>query len=328
MYAGLSLCKFLKLLRWVTSSLYDFYVDYSPPPTHPHTHTHAHCTHGTCGVLHCLLFCDQTRPNLRISLVGYHCSIEFPCGVPLFYCCKYPTTYGVRVHTRVDAVLCGLSIVLSFVLLLPNPPWLCARKCYRDIKMSPQLRCSHTLTQLWGHPCPHNSATARAHTQTCQHRQTGSSHCSSFVYTLTFSQHLSYVLYTFGKRGPFSNWGPYCSFCYKSPVWMPKQTHTHALHMALMGNMIVFCFVTKCGQTIEFLLWGTIVPLNFLVGYHCSIVASTPQPMAYAFTRMYEAMLDSGGLRTHDYLLTSADVLTSLPQILSMIKVCVFPFDS
>ena len=57
------------------------------------------------------------------------------------------------------------------------------------------------------------------HTQrTCKHRQMGSSHCSSFVYTLTFSQHLSYVLYTFGKRGPFSNWGPYCSFCYKSPV--------------------------------------------------------------------------------------------------------------
>ena len=70
----------------------------------------------------------------------------------------------------------------------------------------------------------------RTHTHThttCKHRQTGSSHCSSFVYTLTFSQHLSYVLYTFGKRGPFSNWGPYCSFCYKSPVWMPKQTHTH-----------------------------------------------------------------------------------------------------
>ena len=37
-------------------------------------------------------------PNYRISLVGYHCSIEFPCGAPLFYCCKYPTTYGVRVH--------------------------------------------------------------------------------------------------------------------------------------------------------------------------------------------------------------------------------------
>ena len=34
--------------------------------------------------------------------MGYHCAIEFPCGVLLFYCCKYPTTYGVRVHT----VLC------------------------------------------------------------------------------------------------------------------------------------------------------------------------------------------------------------------------------
>ena len=73
----------------------------------------------------------------------------------------------------------------------------------------------------------HTHTHTHTHTQTCKHRQTGSSHCSSFVYTLTFSQHLSYVLYTFGKRGPFSNWGPYCSFCYKSPVWMPKQTHTH-----------------------------------------------------------------------------------------------------
>ena len=39
----------------------------------------------------CLLYCDQMLPNYRISLVGYHCSIEFPSGVPLFYCCKYPT---------------------------------------------------------------------------------------------------------------------------------------------------------------------------------------------------------------------------------------------
>ena len=59
-----------------------------------------HPTHGTCGVLDCLLYCDQMWPNYRISLVGYHCSIEFPCGVPLFCCCKYPTTYGVRVHTQ------------------------------------------------------------------------------------------------------------------------------------------------------------------------------------------------------------------------------------
>ena len=54
--------------------------------------------------------------------------------------------------------------------------------------------------------------------------------------------------------------------------------------MALVGYFIVFSFVTKPGQTLEFLLWGTIVPLNFLVGYYCSIVASTPQPMAYAST--------------------------------------------
>ena len=66
--------------------------------------------------------------------------------------------------------------------------------------------------------CLNKRTHTHTHTQTCKHRQTGSSHCSSFVYTLTFSQHLSYVLYMFGKRGPFSNWGPYCSFCYKSPV--------------------------------------------------------------------------------------------------------------
>ena len=60
--------------------------------------------------------------------------------------------------------------------------------------------------------------------------------------------------------------------------------YTHTVHMALVGYFIVFSFVTKPGQTLEFLLWGTIVPLNFLEGYYCSIVASTPQPMAYAFT--------------------------------------------
>ena len=62
-------------------------------------------------------------------------------------------------------------------------------------------------------------------------------------------------------------------------------THTYTVHMALMGYFIVFSFVTKPGQTLEFLLWGTIVPLNFLAGYYCSIVASTPQPTVYAFAR-------------------------------------------
>ena len=64
----------------------------------------------------------------------------------------------------------------------------------------------------------------------------------------------------------------YCAHC----------TCIYTVHMALVGYFIVFSFVTKPGQTLEFLLWGTIVPLNFLVGYYCSIVASTPQPMAYA----------------------------------------------
>ena len=69
-------------------------------------------------------------------------------------------------------------------------------------------------------------------------------------------------------------------------TWGTPAPHTHhyTVHMALVGYLIVFSFVTKPGQTLEFLLWGTIVPLNFLAGYHCSIVASTPQPMAYAST--------------------------------------------
>ena len=88
---------------------------------------HTHCTHGTCGVLDCLLFCDQTRPNLRISLVGYHCAIEFPCGVPLFYCCKYPTTYGVRVHTlrtRISSLVWSGLVCWSVGYYITNTvPW-------------------------------------------------------------------------------------------------------------------------------------------------------------------------------------------------------------
>ena len=72
-----------------------------------------------------------------------------------------------------------------------------------------------------------------------------------------------------------------------SPRFECLNKRTHTVHMALVGYFIVFSFVTKPGQTLEFLLWGTIVPLNFLVGYYCSIVASTPQPMAYAFTVVY-----------------------------------------
>ena len=73
--------------------------------------------------------------------------------------------------------------------------------------------------------------------------------------------------------------------------------HSHTqwhrtVHMALMGYFIVFSFVTKPGQTLEFLLWGTIVPLNFLAGYYCSIVASTPQPTVYAsMTNLHQRLV-------------------------------------
>ena len=69
--------------------------DRAPPRTRTHT---GH--YGTYGVLDCLLYCDIMWPNYRISLGGYHCSIEFPCGVPLFYCCKYLTVPHNLWHTR------------------------------------------------------------------------------------------------------------------------------------------------------------------------------------------------------------------------------------
>ena len=128
----------------------------------------------------------------------------------------------IRAHILKNASLWRL---LLFFLLLPNLRF-SHRLCDKIACGAPQsLEFPYGDLVLGLHKVPKVINThTHAHTQTCKHRQTGSSHCSSFVYT---SQHLSYVLYTFGKRGPFSNWGPYCSFCYKSPVWMPKQTHTH-----------------------------------------------------------------------------------------------------
>ena len=133
----------------------------------PHTHTHKLVNTGKRGppIVPLLFFSQHLSYVLYtfgkrglFSNWGPYCS----------FCYKSPVWMPKQTHTHrpSHAVLWGLSIVLSFVLLLPNTPWLCARKCYGDIKMSPQLRWSHTLTQLWGHPCPHNSATARAHPHT------------------------------------------------------------------------------------------------------------------------------------------------------------------
>ena len=119
------------------------------------------------------------------------------------------------------------------------------------------------------------SPSSPTHTQICKHRQTGSSHCSSFVYTLPFRNTSHMFCTRLANGGLFPTGDPIVPFVI-SPRFECLNKLTHTLHMALVGYLIVFSFVTKCGQTIEFLLWGTIVPLNFLVGYHCSIAASTP----------------------------------------------------
>ena len=87
--------------------------------------------------------------------------------------------------------------------------------------------------------------------------------------TLTFSQHLSYVLYTFGKRGPFSNWGPYCSFCYKSPVWMHKQTHTHTHTTKTLNVLPVINLISQCsmGSGSFWIDWSYRVATRWTVNY-------------------------------------------------------------
>ena len=139
----------------------------------------------------------------------------------------------------------GNRLVSNYVYPVPITLWhkqtLHKETETTSLTLTPNLpesaKIKHYAQTLPPPPPPHT------HTHTHTHPPT---HCSSFVYTLTFSQHLSYVLYTFGKLGPFSNWGPYCSFCYKSPVWMPKQTHTHT-HSCLWPypprTSIVFSFV-------------------------------------------------------------------------------------
>ena len=72
-----------------------------------------------------------------------------------------------------------------------------------------------------------------------------------------------------------------------NPLIPHTHTHTALYTWHLWGTSLSSLLWPKPCQTLEFLLWGTIVPLNFLAGYYCSIVASTPQPMAYAFTNTH-----------------------------------------
>ena len=132
-------------------------------------------------------------------------------------------------------MLWGLSIVLSFVLLLPNTPWLCARKCYGDIKMSPQLRWSHTLTQLWGHPCPHNSATAnpQIHTHTLHMALVEYLIVFSFVTKMWPNYRISLVGYHCSIEFPC---GVPLFYCCKYPIlYTGTHSHTHT-HVQKTGD--------------------------------------------------------------------------------------------
>ena len=75
---------------------------YDPPPPPPPPPPYTHLTRGTYGVLDCFLYCAQSK--------------EFPCGgggVPLFYCCKYPTLCA-----RTRTVLC--KVYTEDLLLFPS----------------------------------------------------------------------------------------------------------------------------------------------------------------------------------------------------------------
>ena len=95
--------------------------------------------------------------------------------------------------------------------------------------MSPVWMPKQTHT----HPPTHT----HTHTQTCKHRQTGVLPLFLFcLYSNIFATPLICFVHVW-QTGAFFQLGPYCSFCYKSPVWMPKQTHTHThTHSRLWPN--------------------------------------------------------------------------------------------
>ena len=107
-----------------------------------------------------------------------------------------------------------------------------------DLHYGSQVKCNQyrisenegcEIQSLWSR-CDHHvyNALSHTHTQVCKHRQTGSSHCSSFVYTLTFSQHLSYMFCTrLANGGLFTTGDPIVPFVI-SPRFecLNKLTHT------------------------------------------------------------------------------------------------------
>ena len=78
-----------------------------PFKSFPSACVHPYCTHGTCGVLHCLLFCDQTRPNLRISLVGTIVPLNFLVG---YYCSIVASTPQPMAYASTMPLYCTCSV--------------------------------------------------------------------------------------------------------------------------------------------------------------------------------------------------------------------------
>ena len=91
--------------------------------------------------------------------MGYHCAIEFPCGVLLFYCCKYPhNLWRTRSHKCVNTGKQGPPIV-SLLFILATPLMFCTRLANRGLfptgdpivpfVINPQFECLNKLTQTF-----------------------------------------------------------------------------------------------------------------------------------------------------------------------------------
>ena len=107
--------------------------------------------------------------------------------------------------------------------------------------MSPQLRWSHTLTQLWGHPCPHNSATASAVYPALYTRRCG----AKLINCLSPNSRICQPLYQRNKRSklrllfsPFMLRNTPATYCYnKGLTGVAASNHeTHKFLWCRVGN--------------------------------------------------------------------------------------------